>query len=101
MIWHIIKRELFDHINSLRFVLTFLILVQAEDQFDASKDAALRQIDTDFDDRMEAIKEKSTPNMPNMSELEKLFETSPEEAMAAARKMQEAWDTEGDEEMAC
>ena len=26
MIWHIIKRELFDHINSLRFILTFLIL---------------------------------------------------------------------------
>ena len=22
MIWHIIKRELFDHINSLRFILT-------------------------------------------------------------------------------
>ena len=26
MIWHIIKRELFDHINSLRFILTVLIL---------------------------------------------------------------------------
>lgn len=27
MIWHIIKRELFDHINSLRFVLTTIILL--------------------------------------------------------------------------
>lgn len=27
MIWHIIKRELFDHLNSLRFVLTTLILL--------------------------------------------------------------------------
>ena len=26
MIWHIIKRELFDHINSLRFILTVVIL---------------------------------------------------------------------------
>ena len=26
MVWHIIKRELFDHINSLRFILTVLIL---------------------------------------------------------------------------
>ena len=26
MIWHITKRELFDHINSLRFILTVLIL---------------------------------------------------------------------------
>ena len=74
--------------------------VQAEDQFKASRRASLRQIDTDFDDRMQKIKEKSTPNMPSMSDLEKLFETSPEEAMAATRKMQEAWDTEGEEEMA-
>ena len=74
--------------------------VQAEDQFNASRRAALRQIDTDFDERMQKIKEKSNPNMPSMSDLEKLFETSPEEAMAAARKMQEAWDSEGDEEMA-
>ncbi len=27
MIWHVIKRELFDHINSLRFVLTTIILL--------------------------------------------------------------------------
>ena len=26
MVWHIIKRELFDHINSLRFILTVVIL---------------------------------------------------------------------------
>ena len=26
MIWHITKRELFDHINSLRFILTVVIL---------------------------------------------------------------------------
>ena len=74
--------------------------VQTDDQFDASRDAALRQISTDFDDRMQTIKEKKSPNLLSMSELEKLFETSPEEAMAAARKMQEAWETEGDEEMA-
>jgi ABC-type transport system involved in multi-copper enzyme maturation permease subunit len=74
--------------------------VQTDDQFHASKEAALDQIGTDFDDRMQTIKEKKSPNLLSMSELEKLFETSPEEAMAAARKMQEAWETEGDEELA-
>ena len=46
------------------------------------------------------IKEKKTPDLPSISDLEKLFETSPEAAQAAAAKLMAAWETEGDEELA-
>ncbi len=74
--------------------------VQTIDQFHASRDAALKQIDTDYNDRLNAIKEKKTPNLPSLSELQKLFETDPEAARAEAEKYMAAWETEGEEELA-
>ena len=74
--------------------------LQTIDQFHASRDAALKQIDTDYNDRLNAIKEKKTPNLLNLDELQKLFETSPEAARAEAEKLMAAWEIEGDEELA-
>ena len=64
----------------------------------ASREAALKQIDTDYEDRLNAIREKKNPNF--LSRLQKLFETSPEAAKAEAEKLMAAWETEGDEELA-
>ncbi len=72
--------------------------VQTTDQFHASREAALKQIDTDYEDRSNAIREKKNPNF--LSRLQKLFETSPEAAKAEAEKLMAAWETEGDEELA-
>ena len=76
--------------------------VQTMDQFHASREAALKQIDADYNDRLNAIKEKKTShlNFLSLSELQKLFETSPEAAKAEAEKLMAAWETEGDEELA-
>ncbi|MDE0683699.1 MAG: DUF3526 domain-containing protein, partial [Candidatus Poribacteria bacterium] len=76
--------------------------VQTTDQFHASREAALNQIYTDYDDRLDAIKEKKSTNLNllSLSELQKLFETSPETARAEAEKYRAAWETEGDEEFA-
>ncbi|MCY3741890.1 MAG: ABC transporter permease subunit [Candidatus Poribacteria bacterium] len=74
--------------------------VQTIDQFRASREAILDQINADYNDRLNAIKEKKTPNLPNLSELQKLFETSPEAARAEAEKYRAAWETEGEEELA-
>ncbi|MXV75287.1 ABC transporter permease subunit [Candidatus Poribacteria bacterium] len=76
--------------------------VQTTDQFHASRDAALQQIYTDYDDRLDAIKEKknANANLLSLSELQKLLETSPEAARAEAEKSRAAWETEGDEEFA-
>jgi len=73
--------------------------VQTIDQFHASRDAALKQIEVDYNDRLHAIKEKKDPNLLDLSELQKLFETSPEAARAEAEKLMAAWETEGDEEL--
>ena len=72
--------------------------VQTTDQFHASREAALKQIDADYNDRLNAIREKKNPNA--LSRLQKLFETSPEAAKAEAEKLMAAWETEGDEELA-
>ena len=72
--------------------------VQTTDQFHASREAALKQIDADYEDRSNAIREKKNPNF--LSRLQKLFETSPEAAKAEAEKLMAAWETEGDEELA-
>ena len=73
--------------------------VQTMDQFRNSRKAALKQISDDYSARMSAIKEKQSPNLPSLSELQQLYETSPEAAMAAAEKLRGAWETEGDEEL--
>ena len=73
--------------------------VQTMDQFRNSRKAALKQISDDYSTRMSAIKEKQSPNLPSLSELQQLYETSPEAAMAAAEKLRGAWETEGDEEL--
>ena len=73
--------------------------VQTMDQFHDAREAALKQIDTDYDEKMKAVKEKKSPNLPSLSELQKLYETSPEAAMAQAEKLRTAWETEGDEEL--
>ena len=72
--------------------------VQANDQFHASRKAVLEQIDADYNDRVNAIREKKNPNA--LSRLQKLFETSPEAAKAEAEKLMATWETEGDEELA-
>ena len=72
--------------------------VQTMDQFHDAREAALKQIDTDFEDQVKAIKEKKNPNL--LSRLQKLFETSPEAAKAEAEKYRAIWETEGDEELA-
>ena len=76
--------------------------VQTIDQFHASREAALDQINADYNDRLNAIKEKKSANLNllSLSELQKLFETSPEAAKAEAEKLTAAWETEGDEELA-
>ena len=74
--------------------------VQTIDQFHASREAALEQINADYNDRLNAIKEKKSPNLLSLSELQKLFETSPEAARAEAEKYRAVWETEGDEELA-
>ncbi|MDE0397855.1 MAG: ABC transporter permease subunit [Candidatus Poribacteria bacterium] len=74
--------------------------VQTMDQFRDARKAALKQINDDYGARMSAIKEKKNPNLPSLSELQKLYETSPEAAMAAAEKLRGAWESEGDEELA-
>ena len=74
--------------------------VQTIDQFRDARKAALKQINDDYGARMRAIKEKKSPNLPSLSELQKLYETSPEAAMAAAEKLRGAWESEGDEELA-
>ena len=73
--------------------------LQTINQFHASRDAALKQIDTDYNDRLNAIKEKKTPNLLSLDELQKLFETDPETARAEAEKLMAAWEVEGDEEL--
>lgn len=73
--------------------------LQTIDQFHASRDAALKQIDTDYNDRLNAVKEKKTPNLLSLSDLQKLFETDPETARAEAEKLMAAWEVEGDEEL--
>ena len=72
--------------------------VQTMDQFHDAREAALKQIDTNYEDRVKAIKEKKNPNL--LSRLQKLFETSPEAAKAEAEKYRAVWETEGDEELA-
>ena len=72
--------------------------VQTMDQFHDAREAALKQIDTNYEDRVKAIKEKKNPNL--LSRLQKLFETSPEAAQAEAEKYRAVWETEGDEELA-
>ena len=74
--------------------------VQTMDQFRDARKAALKQINDDYGARMRAVKEKKSPNLPSLSELQKLYETSPEAAMAAAEKLRGAWEAEGDEELA-
>ena len=76
--------------------------VQTIDQFRASREAVLDQINADYNDRLNAIKEKKNANLNllSLSELQKLFETSPEAAKAEAEKLRAAWETEGDEEFA-
>ena len=74
--------------------------VQTMDQFRDTRKAALDQISDDYGDRMTAIKEKKNSNLPSLSELQKLYETSPEAAMAAAEKLRGSWEAEGDEELA-
>ena len=76
--------------------------VQTTDQFHASREAALKQIYTDYDNRLDAIKQKknANANLLSLSELQKLFETSPEVARAEAEKYRAAWETEGVEEFA-
>ncbi len=74
--------------------------VQTMDQFRDARKAALKQITDDYGARMRAVKEKKNPNLPSLSELQKLYETSPEAAMAAAEKLRGSWETEGDEELA-
>ena len=74
--------------------------VQTMDQFRDARKAALKQINDDYSARMRAVKEKKSPNLPSLSELQKLYETSPEAAMAAAEKLRGTWETEGDEELA-
>ena len=71
--------------------------LQTHDQFRDSKGAALKQLDTDYEDKLKAIKEKKNPSI--LSRLQTLFETSPEAAKAAAEKYRTAWETEGDEEL--
>ncbi|MCY4552778.1 MAG: ABC transporter permease subunit, partial [Candidatus Poribacteria bacterium] len=61
--------------------------VQTMDQFRDARKAALKQINDDYSARMRAVKEKKSPNLPSLSELQKLYETSPEAAMAAAEKL--------------
>ena len=78
----------------------WMLRVQTIDQFHASREAALEQINADYNDRLNAIKEKKSPNLLSLSELQKLFETSPEAAKAEAEKLMAAWETEGDEELA-
>ncbi len=73
--------------------------LQTIDQFHASREAALKQIDTDYNDRLNAVKEKKTPNLLSLSDLQKLFETDPETARAEAEKLMAAWEVEGDEEL--
>ncbi len=73
--------------------------VQTMDQFRDARKAALKQINDDYGARMRAVKEKKSPNLPSLSELQKLYETSPEAAMAAAEKLRGTWETEGDEEL--
>ena len=74
--------------------------VQTMDQFRDARKAALKQINDDYGARMRAIKEKKSPNLPSLSELQKLYETSPEAAIAESEKLRGAWETEGDEELA-
>jgi ABC-type transport system involved in multi-copper enzyme maturation permease subunit len=74
--------------------------VQTMDQFRDARKAALKQINDDYGARMRAVKEKKSPNLPSLSELQKLYETSPEAAMAAAEKLRGAWESEGNEELA-
>ena len=74
--------------------------VQTMDQFRDARKAALKQINDDYGARMRAIKEKKNPNLPSLSELQQLYETSPEAAMAAAEKLRGVWETEDDEELA-
>ena len=74
--------------------------VQTMDQFRDARKAALDQIGDDYGDRMRAIKEKKNANLPSLSELQKLYETSPEAAMAQAEKFRTVWEAEGDEELA-
>ena len=65
--------------------------VQTMDQFRDARKAALKQITDDYGARMRAVKEKKNPNLPSLSELQKLYETSPEAAMAAAEKLRGSW----------
>lgn len=74
--------------------------VQTMDQFRDARKAALKQVNDDYGARMRAVKEKKSPNLPSLSELQQLYETSPEAAMAAAEKLRGAWESEGDEELA-
>ena len=74
--------------------------VQTTDQFRDARKAALDQISDDYGDRMRAIKEKKNANLPSLSELQKLYETDPEAAMAQAEKFRTTWEAEGDEELA-
>ena len=74
--------------------------VQTMDQFRDARKAALDQMSDDYEDRMRAIKEKKNANLPSLSELQKLYETDPEAAMAQAEKFRTVWETEGDEELA-
>ena len=74
--------------------------VQTMDQFRDARKAALDQMSDDYGDRMRAIKEKENANLPSLSELQKLYETDPEAAMAQAEKFRTAWEAEGDEELA-
>ena len=74
--------------------------VQTMGQFRDARKAALKQVNDDYGARMRAVKEKKSPNLPSLSELQQLYETSPEAAMAAAEKLRGAWESEGDEELA-
>ena len=74
--------------------------VQTMDQFRDARKAALDQMSDDYGDRMRAIKEKKNANLPSLSELQKLYETDPEAAMAQAEKFRTSWEAEGDEELA-
>lgn len=71
--------------------------VQTIDQFHDAREAALNQINENYDDRVKAIKEKKNPNL--LSRLQQLFETSPETAKAEAEKYRALWETESDEEL--
>ena len=74
--------------------------VQTSDQLHTTRQATLDQINTDYDERMQTIKKNKYPSLLSISDIQKLFETSPEAAMAAAKKLQEASETEGGEELA-